>query len=397
MKIRTIETAVLDANFEWVLVKITTDEGVTGIGEAHWGYGVVEAIHRFSHHLIGKDPRQVDRLWWEMYEVVSGAAWQGATVCAMNGIEVALWDLLGKVCGQPVWQLLGGKFRDEIRILLDLHAGESYKLGDGTKVAFKGNRAEAYTPEAYAARAKEAKRRGFDAIKFDIDIPTLVNHDRFNHQLTPANLDRIVSIVAAVREAVGNEVDVAIDCHWHFNTGDAIRLARALEPYDLLWLEDPVRPENVEAMAQVTRSTRTPICTGENLYLAHAFRELFERGACRIIDPDFPRSGGVTEMKRLAQLADLYYIPFAPHNVGGPIATIACSHVAANVPNFLVLEFHADDIPWYNDLLAGDVPVIRNGRIGLTDRPGYGVEINDEVARAHQKHKEEPLWRVSGS
>src|SRR5690606_23274855 len=103
--------------------------------------------------------------------------------------------------------------------------------------------------------------------------------------------------------AVGNEVDVAIDCHWHFNTGDAIRLARALEPYDLLWLEDPVRPENVEAMAQVTRSTRTPICTGENLYLAHAFRELFERGACRIIDPDFPRSGGVTEMKRLAQLA----------------------------------------------------------------------------------------------
>lgn len=238
MKIRTIETAVLDANFEWVLVKITTDEGVTGIGEAHWGYGVVEAIHRFSHHLIGKDPRQVDRLWWEMYEVVSGAAWQGATVCAMNGIEVALWDLLGKVCGQPVWQLLGGKFRDEIRILLDLHAGESYKLGDGTKVAFKGNRAEAYTPEAYAARVKEAKRRGFDAIKFDIDIPTLVNHDRFNHQLTPANLDRIVSIVAAVREAVGNEVDVAIDCHWHFNTGDAIRLARALEPYDLLWLED---------------------------------------------------------------------------------------------------------------------------------------------------------------
>lgn len=394
LKISKVETALLDANFEWLLVKVTTDDGAVGVGEAHWGFGVREAIHRFGSHLIGKDPRHVDRLWREMYEVVSGAAWQGATICAINGLEVALWDLLGKMVGQPVWQLLGGRFRDEIRILLDLHAGESYKLGDGTKVALR-NAEDAYSPSAYAERAREAKARGFDAIKFDIDIPTIKQLDAFNHSLTPGQIDQIVKIVGAVRDAVGREVDVAIDCHWHYHTADAIRLARALEPFDLMWLEDPVRPENVDAMAEVTRSTKTPICTGENLYLSYGFKALCERQACRIVDPDFPRSGGITEMKRIAQIAEMSYIPFAPHNVGGPIATIACSHVAANAPNFLVLEFHADDIPWYNQLVEGDVPTITNGRLSLTDQPGFGVVVNDEVAKEHQKYPDEPLWMES--
>lgn len=391
MRITKIETALLDANFEWLLIRISTDEGVTGYGEAHWGYGVREAIHRFAPHLVGQDPRNVERLWHELYNLVCGAAWQGATVCAINGLEVALWDVLGKWAGQPVWQLLGGRYRESVRILLDLHAGESYKLGDSTKVALR-NPADAYIPEAYAARARQAVERRYDAVKFDIDIPTLGDLDEYNHSLTPAQLKRITEIVAAVREAAGNDLDVAIDCHWHYSVPDAIRVARALEPFDLLWLEDPVRPENVDAMAEVTRSTSTPICTGENLYLSYGFRELMERRACRIIEPDFPRSGGIGELRRIAQMAEMYYVPFAPHNVGGPIATIAASHVCASVPNFLVLEFHADDIPWYNDLLTGDVPRLDAGRLPVSRSPGFGVEVNDEVASAHRKHPDEPLW-----
>ncbi|WP_158542785.1 mandelate racemase/muconate lactonizing enzyme family protein [Phytoactinopolyspora halophila] len=392
MRITKIETALLDANFEWLLVRVRTDSGLTGVSEAHWGFGVRDAIHRFAQYLEGRDPRHVERLWREMYELVSGAAWQGSTICAMNGIEIALWDLLGKYLGQPVWQLLGGTYRDDVRILLDLHAGESYKLGDKTKVGWRNPEA-AYEPSAYAERARNAAARGFTALKFDIDIPTIRELDPFNHCVTPGQVDQIVEIVGAVRDAVGRDVDVAIDCHWHYNTADAIRIAKALEPFDLLWLEDPVRPENVAAMAEVTRNTATPICTGENLYLSHGFRELLGTNACRIIEPDFPRSGGISESRRIAHLAEMNYVPFAPHNVGGPLATIAASHVCANVPNFLVLEFHADDIPWYSDLITGDVPAFTGGALPVTSSPGFGVDINDDVAKEHQKYPDEPLWQ----
>lgn len=396
MRITRVETALLQANFEWLLVRISTDEGLTGLSEAHWGYGVREAVHRFARHLEGRDPRNVERLWHEMYGLVSGAAWQGAAIAAINGLEVALWDLLGKYVGQPVWQLLGGKYREEVRVLLDLHAGASYKLGDGTKVG-EQNPAEAYRPDAYAEKARRAVARGYDAVKFDIDIPTIKELDPFNHCLTPGQVDQIVEIVAAVREAVGRDVDVAIDCHWHYTTSDAIRIARALEPFDLLWLEDPVRPENVEAMAEVTRATATPVCTGENLYLSYGFRELLERQACRIVEPDFPRSGGIGETKRIAQMAEMYYIPIAPHNVGGPLATAAAAHVCASVPNFLVLEFHADDVSWYDELFTGDVAEIRGGRVAVAGSAGLGVEIDETVARRYQKFPDEPLWVGDGS
>lgn len=184
MRITTIETALLQANFEWLLVKISTDEGVTGLGEAHWGYGVREAIHRFSHQLEGRDPRNVERLWYELYGLVSGAAWQGAAIAAINGLEVALWDVLGKYVGQPVWQLLGGRYRDDVRILLDLHAGASYKPGCGSEAELR-NPDDAYRPQAYAEQARDAITRGYDAVKFDIDIPTIRELDPFNHCLTP--------------------------------------------------------------------------------------------------------------------------------------------------------------------------------------------------------------------
>lgn len=384
MKITGVKTALLQANFEWLLIKIETDEGVIGLGEAHWGFGVQEAIHRLEPHLIGENPLNINYLWEKMYRIVAGAAWQGAFVCAISGVEIALWDILGKHSDLPIWQLLGGKQRDHIRILADLHAGTSYKPGDGTKVN-ENNPEAMYTPEAYAAHARDAVERGYDAIKFDIDIPTLKEKDPINHVLYPAQFDKIVEIISAIREEVGRTIDIAIDCHWHYNTSDAIRIAKALEPFDLLWLEDPVRPENVDAMKKVTDATSTPICTGENLYMRYGFRDLLEKQAADIIEPDFPRSGGISEMKRIAELAESYYVPFAPHNVGGPIATVAAAQLCAVVPNFLVLEFHADDIPWFSSLVKSKAPVVDRGYITLSDEPGLGLELDEEIAKAHLK------------
>ncbi len=163
----------------------------------------------------------------------------------------------------------------------------------------------------------------------------------------------MVDVVRAVREAVGPEIMVAMDAHWKFSVNDAIKLAQALEPYDLLWLEDPVPPENIEAQRHVTHSTRTPICTGENLYRKHGYRELIEKQAARIIAPDIPKMGGLAEAKKVADHADLYYIPIAPHNVASPIGTVAAAHVCAAMNNFLVMEYHAHDVAWWGDLVAG--------------------------------------------
>lgn len=194
----------------------------------------------------------------------------------------------------------------------------------------------------------------------------------------------MVDVVRAVREAVGPEIIVAMDAHWKFNVNDAIKLAQALEPFDPLWLEDPVPPEHIEAQRHVTHSTRTPICTGENLYRKHGYRELIEKQAARIIAPDIPKIGGLPEAKKVADWADAYCIPMAPHNVASPIGTVAGAHVCAAMNNFLVLEYHAHDVPWWADLVQ-EKSIIVDGFIPLNDRPGRGLTLNDQVAQAHLK------------
>ncbi len=378
MKITNISTAVIAGNFPWVLVRVQTDAGVSGLGEAYWGAGVAELVHQAKKVLLGEDPRNIVRLVDIMLRCLSGEGSQaGATVTAISGIEIALWDLLGRSLGVPISTLFGGRFRDRIRIYADCHAGATP------------------APADYAAKAREVVAEGFTAIKFDLDTPnphtldvTDDPHPRrrwfepFNRVIGSRELAWMVDVVAAVRGAVGPEIMVAMDAHWKFNVNDAIRLAQALEPFDLLWLEDPVPPENIEAQRHVTHSTRTPICTGENLYRKHGYRELIEKQAARIIAPDIPKMGGLLEAKKVADHADLYYIPIAPHNVASPIGTAAGAHVCAAMNNFLVMEYHAHDVPWWNDLVRGG-KVLRDGYITLDDRPGHGLELDEDVARAH--------------
>ncbi len=378
MKITNISTAVIEGNFPWVLVKIETDAGVTGLGEAYWGVGVAELVHKAKPLLIGTDPFNIGWAYEVMVRCLSGEGSQaGATVTAISGIEIALWDLMGRALKTPIYNFFGGRFRDKIRIYADCHAGEEE------------------TPESWAERALEVVDAGFTAIKFDLDAknsktidisddpsPRRSWYEPFNRSIGQAELEWMVAVTAEIRRVIPKDTMLAVDAHWKYSVNDAIKLAQALEPFDLMWLEDPVPPENIEAQRQVTHSTRTPICTGENLYRKHGYRELIEKQAARIIAPDIPKMGGLMEAKKVADWADTYYIPIAPHNVASPIGTVAGAHVCAAMNNFLVMEYHAHDVPWWSDL-AQENTVIDGGFIHLNDRPGHGLTLNEDVAKAH--------------
>jgi len=367
MKITHIGSVLLQP-FPWVLVKVETDEGITGIGEAYHGAGVHQIVvdPRLQRPLLGQDPRHVDKLFRDMMHSMSASGfYQGAVMSAISGIETALWDITGQALGVPIWQLLGGKFRDKIRLYNDCHAGASE------------------TPEAYVAKAKEVEALGFSALKFDVD-PLLSQRDPYNRCISNDDIAYYIDVVTAVRQGLQRNTDLAIDAHWFYAPVDILKLAYAFESLNLLWLEDPIPPENVAAMTRVAGATRTPICTGENFYSRHGFRELIEKQGADIISPDLAKAGGLLEGRRIADLADLYYIPVAPHNIGSPIETIATCHVMAAVPNFLALEFHHLHNQIWEKLLDGP-PLITEGHITVPNRPGLGVTLNEDTVRANAK------------
>ena len=363
MKITHIGSVLLKPT-GWVLIKVKTDEGITGIGEAYHGAGVhqIAVDERLTRPLIGQDPRNVDKLFRDMMNSMSASGfYQGAVMSAISGIESALWDITGQAAGVPIWQLLGGKFRDKIRIYNDCHAGETE------------------TPEAYAAKAREVEARGFTAIKFDID-PLPSRRDRYNRCISNDDIAHYVEVVTAVRESLDSNTDLAIDAHWFYAPVDILKIAHAFEDLDLLWLEDPIPPENIAAMEGVTKSTRTPICTGENFYTRFGFRDLIETQAADIISPDMAKAGGLLEGRRIADLADMYYIPIAPHNIGSPVQTVANCHVMAAVPNFLVLEFHHLDNAFWEGII-NEGPLIQEGHINVPNLPGLGVTLNEDLLK----------------
>ncbi len=366
VKITDVRTAEIRGHGYSTLVRIYTDEGIEGNGECiHGGEGCPNMIHALKHYIIGEDPRNVDMLFEKMRRArLFDGAMAGATVTAMTGIEIALWDLAGKLIGVPVYQLLGGKFRDTVRLYCDSHAGKDH------------------SPESAAARAKEVVALGFDAIKFDIDETEHgFRNDRWNWNASGPEVQWMVDRVAAVREAVGPNIDIAIDMHGRYDISSGIKVARAMEPFDLMWLEEPVPPENIAALREVKANSPVPICSGENLYLRWGFRDLIEQQAVDIIMPDIPKCGGLSDCRKVANMAEIYYIQFAPHNVSGPIGTVASAHVCASVPNFLVLEWHWVDYDGWNEMTMQGDQIIQNGHVVLSDKPGLGIEPNDEVLK----------------
>ena len=368
MKITDIKTAATRGHGMHLWVKVETDAQVTGLGECvHGGTQAMAIIQNLRRRLIGRDPFAIDAIFEEMRRVhVFDGGYAGALITALTGIEIALWDLKGKALGVPVYELLGGKFRDRIRMYADCEVNPGMD------------------PDQVRRAVDGVLARGFTAFKIDVDGGQARNKDRFNHTTSAFEHERMVRLIETACAAAGPEVGVAVDVHTRLDVPSAIRLARDCERFHLLWLEEPVPPENVDAMREVKRATCTPICSGENLYLRHGFRELIEKQAVDVIMPDIPKCGGLSECRKIANMAEIYYIPFAPHNVASPIGTMASCHVCASVPNFMIIEFHWTRRDYWTTIIREKEDIIRDGYITLTGRPGIGVELDEEMARQHQ-------------
>lgn len=365
------------------IVKLATDEGYVGYGEVgetateHLSALYVEGLvyPHWKNILLGKNPLNINQILRELWtgSLFAGRT-GGALLSALSGVDFALIDLKGKILGIPGYQVVGGGFRQRIRIYQDTAGGA--------------------TPHDYAKHGATAVQKGFDAIKYDLDVGYGVHraefgYDPYNEHVTNRELELMVEKVQAVRDTIGYDVDVAIDLHGRYNVPSAIRIAKALERFQLLWLEEPVPPENIVALREVKNATSIPICCGENLYSKWGFRDLLIMQAADIIMPDIAQVGGILEGKRIADLADLYYIPVAPHNNCGPMATIAMAHLCAAIPNFLLLEWHGARIPDWDAIIHWDGPVISKGYLTLKDTPGLGYTLNEKEILKRNPEAEE--------
>ena len=368
LKITDVRTAQVRVHGLQTHIRVYTDQGLYGQGEStDAAVGTVSLVNQFRRLLAGQDPLNVDALWERIR--VSGifaGAQGGQYVTALTGIEIALWDLAGKALGLPIYQLLGGKFRDKVRIYCDSDMEDPLGPESDKKLPW-------------------IKDQGFTAMKIDLDDATDSHRfDRVNWTANNAEVDRMVSWVKHVRESIPREMELACDMHGRYDAATAKQVAKELEPFRLLWLEEVVPPENIDAMADIRHSTSTPIAAGENLYLRWGFRELLTRNAVDIIQPDFQKTGGLSEGRKIANLAQIYYLPVAPHCVVSPIGMMSTAHVCASIPNFLVCEWH-----WINFLdlwknWVKEAEIIQKGYVTVTDKPGLGVEMNEEVARKAQ-------------
>jgi L-alanine-DL-glutamate epimerase-like enolase superfamily enzyme len=377
VKITDVKCMIVRGSWDWNLIKIETDSGLYGIGEAYWGWGVKDLVlNKMKGIVLGEDPLNVDKLYTKMLMQSAGAgAIGGVTVSAASGIEIALWDLCGRILQTPVCNLLGGRFRDRVRFYRTMQMVSNVD-----------------DPASWRAKVDEARNEkwGWTAFKFQGDgVPPKADpqfkepgHDPYARNLTHKDIRRIVKGMEVIREHLGPDADFAVEAHWRYDTNDIIRLGHALEPVNPMWLEDPVPPENPEVMARVTQALNIPVCTGENLYGRQGFRKLIELQACSGVHIDIPKSGGLLESKRISDFAEMYGIWTAVHNPASALGTIASVHAASAMREFRIHEL-ANYVEWWPDLVVKEGPFWENGYFTIQDKPGYGVEINPDVAKAH--------------
>ena len=341
MKITKLETFLIAPR--WLFLRIHTDEGIVGLGEPYLegrATTSAEAVKELEDYLIGQDPRRIIHHWEAMYRQ---PCYHGGAIMmsAISGVEAALWDILGKSVGLPVWQLLGGRARDRIRL---------YKGGGSID------------------QMKEDVARGFKGFKIGLPGPYPKVH------ATKEFIDQAVASVGEIRDAVGPSIDIAIDLHGAFLPAAAVPIIKALEPLHPAWIEDPCQCENYDEMARIAQSTSIPIAAGERVFTRWAFRELLERGAAKILNPDPCHVGGIFETRLIAGMAEMHYAGVAPHCPLGPIALATCLQLDAMMPNFVAQE-HVTLGEGY--LKEPFVPV--DGYLPIPDKPGLGIELDDEA------------------
>ena len=374
MKITAVKVWLVEGvKYNWTMIKIYTDDGITGVGEAtNWpGSPIVEAAAKHAgERIIGMDPMRTDYIWTKLYRDLNWIGPFGASMCAISGIDMALLDLKGKKLNVPVYDLLGGAFRTDIL----LYANYWFTKGG-------------FNAKDYARQAQVVVDEGFTGLKFDPFAHTNYFYGdnlSSNLSLTASQMDHSYELSKAVREAVGPDVAIMIETHAMLNMKTAIEMARRLAELNIAWYEEPVGPENPELL-KAFRQRLDPsvsICVGERHYTRHGIRRLLELGVCDILMPDITRCGGPSEMKRMATMMEAYNVLLAPHNPNGPLSTLASAHVCAAVPNFFRQEFMFNDVPWRDEIISHPITV-KDGILHLSDRPGLGVDLLEEEMEKH--------------
>jgi galactonate dehydratase len=373
MRIREIETFIAGNPWKnWLFTRVLTDDGLYGIGEGTLNYfarTVETAIHELKPFILGMDPFQVETILQRLTRDVYG---DGAQIhmCAVSAIEIALWDIIGKACNQPIYNLWGGRCHEKLR---------AYANG-----WYRGPR----TPESFAAKAKLVAQRGYTALKFD----------PFGHNwrtLPRDEFDLSLAIVQSVREAVGPHVDILIEAHSRFNVATAIEIAEALHPFRPAWFEEPVPHTNIPAMVEVARRSPVPIATGESFNNKQQFAELLQHNCVSIYQPEPLNVGGLLASRSIAAMVDAHYGVIAPHSAQGPVCSAACVQLNASLPNFFIHEiFDEFNEPWEKDIVTHPVEVV-DGYIPIPSRPGLGIDLNVDEIRLHPYQPENylPLFK----
>ena len=381
MKITALKTVVVNAEMRnWVFVKVETDQaGLFGWGEASLEWktrAVVGAVEDFAPMLLGEDPARIEHIFQKLYRQ---SFWRVGVIglSAISGIEQALWDIKGKALNLPVFQLLGGQVRDRVRMYTHLGGGDM-------RAVYETHSSP--DPGIFAERAAAVVAKGYTAVKVLITPPT----ETLNSIAAYRYAERAMQ---AMRAAVGEDVDIMVDCHGRHAPANALEFCRVLAPYRPYFVEEPVPPENVDAMAEVRRSSPVPIATGERLLTRHDFRPVFEKQACDVIQPDLCHCGGLWEAKKIAAMAEAYYVGVAPHNPLGPVANAAALHFALSTPNFLIQEDMLGDVPWRWEVVRSSLTT-RDGYWLPASAPGLGIEI-DEAAAARHPFKQEVIHSLT--
>lgn len=373
MKVTDIKTFVVDCfRTNWVFVKVYTDEGIDGVGEATLEYkekALLGAVEHIKEYLVGQNPLDIERHWHSIYR---DAYWRGGAVLmsALSAVETALWDILGKSLGVPVYQLLGGKVHDKVRIYVN------------------GWFAGAKEPEEFGKKAKIAVERGVTAMKWDPFGKSYL--DISNKDLTKALL-----CIDEVRKAVGDEVDLLIEGHGRFNISTGIKIAKELEQFKPMFFEEPTPPDSLDALKAVKDKSPVAISAGERLYTRWDYKPMFDLMAADYIQPDISHAGGIMELKKIAAEAECRYISFAPHNPSGPVANAATLQMGATCVNFNILEIMYSDVEWRKDV-TNEKLEYENGYIKIPDRPGLGIEINEQECLKHP-YKPHTLRHYTGA
>lgn len=343
-------------------VRVYTDQGITGTGEMVNEVGSPEIINQFFREgLVGRDPLAIERIYTDFWNRVFERGLGGPWLTAVSGIDVALWDIAGKALGVPIYRLFGGPVR--------------------SKVAVYFHHAPHLDPPERAAEM--VRRTGVRAFKTTIDrvtgtvskLPKLDPEAPFGWELTSRQLDEVVEFMQALRKAVGPDIEIALECHTKYSTESAIQLARVVEPFRPMWLEEPIPSDNPDAMALIRRSSRVPIACGENVYTRYGFRPFLEKQAVSVIQPDMLKCGGLLETRKIAAMAEVYGIPIAPHGTATPLGKMAMSHICATVPNFKIQEW----ANWERGEQIADPVEYRDGFVFLPEKPGIGIELIHDV------------------